>query len=74
MDSYSISLLVLPSYIIVLFKFLTSFFQVFGIYLKTLLLLFSALLGFWQIGGYLGVIFTGGVGKNGSTVAVRFQI
>uniref|UniRef100_A0A0N5AXA6 diacylglycerol cholinephosphotransferase n=1 Tax=Syphacia muris TaxID=451379 RepID=A0A0N5AXA6_9BILA len=43
--------------------------EIFGVYLKTLLVLFSLVMALWQIVGYLSVVFTGGAGKNGSTVA-----
>lgn len=32
----------------------------------------SSVVAVYQIGGYLIVVFNGGVGKNGSTVAVSF--
>jgi hypothetical protein len=42
--------------------------------LKILCLLTSFLFATWQFFGYLRVIFNEGVGKNGSTVAVSFNL
>uniref|UniRef100_A0A914VNL3 diacylglycerol cholinephosphotransferase n=1 Tax=Plectus sambesii TaxID=2011161 RepID=A0A914VNL3_9BILA len=43
--------------------------HIFGIAMKYIVITASMIMSVWQIGGYLQVIFYGGTGKNGSTVA-----
>uniref|UniRef100_A0A915B9X2 diacylglycerol cholinephosphotransferase n=1 Tax=Parascaris univalens TaxID=6257 RepID=A0A915B9X2_PARUN len=44
-------------------------FEIFGVNLKFIVVSCSVFMSLWQMAGYLVVVFSGGIGKNGSTVA-----
>ncbi|VDM41340.1 unnamed protein product [Toxocara canis] len=44
-------------------------FQMFGVSMRLFVVGCSVLMTFWQMASYLVVVFSGGIGKNGSTVA-----